>query len=348
MNIQRLNSAYRIPNRSSRRSRAGLSLLEVLVSMFILLFGLLGVAAMFPAGKYHVRKANLYDSASAAGQAAFNDLMVRGLLRPLNEDSDGNNKNDHWLYWNSTTRATTQIDATSDQLTLPIQVDMVGGNFVIAGMTRVIPRQVAANGAQGAALADLVFRSQDDLALDLPDQTDLPGAILYTDESVRPADADPDTHNTDFYRPAYDGRYTWMFTVTPESNKDLMRVSVVVFESRNPDSEGDVTGANIKEENMGIGGGELTLDVDGESQTAPGSWLLVSRFNAGSEADGIYRWYRVVAREIEGDGDHLITLTGADWDPGVPPNHVALFDRVVAVYEKTVPALESSYWSWDE
>ena len=33
-----------------RKRRAGISLVEVLISMFVLLFGLMGVAAMFPVG----------------------------------------------------------------------------------------------------------------------------------------------------------------------------------------------------------------------------------------------------------------------------------------------------------
>ena len=63
--------------------RRGLSLLEVLISMGILAVGLLGVAAMLPAGRFEMQKATNYDFAGMVGRSAFRDLKVRGYLNPI-------------------------------------------------------------------------------------------------------------------------------------------------------------------------------------------------------------------------------------------------------------------------
>jgi hypothetical protein len=62
--------------------RRGISLLEVLISMFVLLFGLMGVAAIFPLGNHYAGKGEQYDRGSALADAAFAELKARGMLRP--------------------------------------------------------------------------------------------------------------------------------------------------------------------------------------------------------------------------------------------------------------------------
>ncbi|MCA9238458.1 MAG: hypothetical protein KDA44_23465, partial [Planctomycetales bacterium] len=64
--------------------RSGISLLEVLVSMFVLLFGLLGVASMFPVGNFYAASGEKYDRTASAAPAAFAELKARGYLRPEN------------------------------------------------------------------------------------------------------------------------------------------------------------------------------------------------------------------------------------------------------------------------
>jgi hypothetical protein len=62
--------------------RSGISLTEVLISMGLLALGLLGVAAMFPVGSYFLLKGDISDRGAAAAQAAFADLVSRGMLQP--------------------------------------------------------------------------------------------------------------------------------------------------------------------------------------------------------------------------------------------------------------------------
>ncbi len=65
-----------------RSYRHGISLIEVLISMFVLLFGLMGVAAIFPVGNYYVVEGEKFDLASSLAQNAFEELQARGMLRP--------------------------------------------------------------------------------------------------------------------------------------------------------------------------------------------------------------------------------------------------------------------------
>jgi Tfp pilus assembly protein PilV len=67
---------------SQRTPRRGISLLEVLISMFVLLFGLMGVAAIFPVGNHYAGKGEQFDRGSALAEAAFADLKARGMLTP--------------------------------------------------------------------------------------------------------------------------------------------------------------------------------------------------------------------------------------------------------------------------
>jgi hypothetical protein len=50
--------------------------------MFVLLFGLMGVAAIFPVGNHYAARSEQFDRGSALAQSAFADLKARGMLRP--------------------------------------------------------------------------------------------------------------------------------------------------------------------------------------------------------------------------------------------------------------------------
>ena len=76
-----------INNRRAAPLRRGISLIEVLISMFVLLFGLMGVAAIFPVGNHYAARSEQFDRGSALAQSAFADLKARGMLDPK-----------HWYY----------------------------------------------------------------------------------------------------------------------------------------------------------------------------------------------------------------------------------------------------------
>src|SRR5690606_18116622 len=72
-------------------ARRGVTLMEVLISMAILLVGLLGAAAMFPVGSYFMQRGDIADRGSAIAQAAFADLVTRGI------------DPDEWQVWDDST-----------------------------------------------------------------------------------------------------------------------------------------------------------------------------------------------------------------------------------------------------
>lgn len=82
-----ISLADREPRICGRQVRRGISLLEVLISMFVLLFGLMGVAAIFPVGNHYAGRGDQFERGAALADAAFAQLKARGLLRP-----------DQWLY----------------------------------------------------------------------------------------------------------------------------------------------------------------------------------------------------------------------------------------------------------
>lgn len=73
-----LPRSFRNPQSALRK---GISLIEVLISMFVLLFGLMGVAAIFPVGNHYVVEGEKFDLGAAIAQNAFEELKGRGLLQ---------------------------------------------------------------------------------------------------------------------------------------------------------------------------------------------------------------------------------------------------------------------------
>ncbi len=72
------------------RFRRGVTLMEVLIAMGILLVGLLGAAALFPVGSYFMQKGDIADRGSAIAKVAFADLVTRGI------------DPDEWQVWDPT------------------------------------------------------------------------------------------------------------------------------------------------------------------------------------------------------------------------------------------------------
>ncbi len=62
--------------------RPGVTLLEVLVSMFVLAVGLLGLASLLPVASFYASEAQKYDRAATLAQQASHDVVIRGYLEP--------------------------------------------------------------------------------------------------------------------------------------------------------------------------------------------------------------------------------------------------------------------------
>jgi len=63
-------------------ARAGVTLLEVMISIFVMLIGVLGVAALIPAGRYSATEALKADRSAAIARVALRDAKVQEVLNP--------------------------------------------------------------------------------------------------------------------------------------------------------------------------------------------------------------------------------------------------------------------------
>jgi len=88
-------------------ARPGITLMEILISMFVLLFGLMGVAAIFPVGGHYVVEGEKWDKASLLAQNAFDEIEARRMLNP-----------EYWLYSFRTPSGTWRT-GTSHVINLP-------------------------------------------------------------------------------------------------------------------------------------------------------------------------------------------------------------------------------------
>jgi hypothetical protein len=74
----------------------------VLIAMGILTVGLLGVASIFPVASFYMQKGDVADRGSAIAQAAFNNLLSRGMLDPetwlMFEPTSPTSLNRGWAY----------------------------------------------------------------------------------------------------------------------------------------------------------------------------------------------------------------------------------------------------------
>jgi type II secretory pathway pseudopilin PulG len=202
--------------------RAGITLMEVLISIGILSIGLASVVALIPAGGSQAKKAIIEDRRGAMGAAAIADVVNYGMLDP-----------DRW----------------SPILAAPyhVVIDPIGnGSFpTLAGLTPI----TVANIAPGSPVADIVFRAGDDL-------------IYVDDKTKAEPDVEPPVpvFTSDGSRRLSEGYYTWLATLTPSGtiapyrNYDL---SIVQFYKRPPSGTGltyTVTGTTTAAGNNSFSG----------------------------------------------------------------------------------------------
>ncbi|MBX3415516.1 MAG: hypothetical protein KF708_22725 [Pirellulales bacterium] len=251
-----------ITDHSPAKGRRGISLTEVLLSMFVMTVGILGLAALIPVGGSDVATAVRNDRTSNLGRAAFRDVQVRDWLNQNN-----------WLDPDAGTawRDMDMPDGTNE--TIPFETSPLDyGNAVCLDpmfLARAVPegtpidrrwgfpyrldnnpdpdndhlqslnpprmQRVALRAWPGSTLpmslaqTERLFRSSDDLVFGLPDnQPDgRPFASLGTAGQVR----------------QYTGDYSWMVTIAPYLNEHTANlpaaerpqsyiVSTVVFQKR--------------------------------------------------------------------------------------------------------------------
>lgn len=322
-----------------RRPRCGISLLEVLISMFVLLFGLLGVASMIVAGRHELGAASKIDHAATVGRAAFRDLKIRGFLDPS-----------RWHTFDELGNVTTiwqpdpvnhpgrpflikgirldRFAAVLDPLGLAAPAGSFSRSFpanMSSGlyMLRIAPYQLS-NPSTAYLLADLAFRSSDDL--------------VFSSDS-RNRDLPPTQQMLGGVKRASLGNYSWMATLKTDPSMSaldtLVTVSVAVFYKRDLTNPSATEGRTT---NVIMGGGgnfEFTLPMRPTANkpwaVSPGQWIMLSGMvGTGNH----FQWYRVLAADQVHDRTQLVTLAGPDWHANSTNTTAYLVDNVIAVYEK--------------
>ena len=304
--------------------RRGISLLEVLISIFILLIGLLGVAALLPVGAYEAGEANAVDHSAALARASLRDIKVRSLAHPflpsvrtgeaavLMWDFAGTAPQFLWidpLYAGKKGIAglhgSFPYASPSPPLAIP-RADIRTAPITDAPWMRVTP------------VAELIFRGTDDVVL------------------IDRTQAIP--------------QFSWAFMLSysradellPLWDRSHVTVSVVVFRRRQfigGERVAQVTGFS----GTGMSGGDVAITLGSGEDTKllrKNRWLLLLGPNGGYQDStvGVAAWYRVVAAtEPDGSLDVLATLSGPDWNAGLNPTAQAvLLDSVMAVHTETV------------
>ncbi|MBI3838715.1 MAG: hypothetical protein HY288_12380 [Planctomycetia bacterium] len=324
---------------SGLSSRRAISLLEVLISMFVLLVGLLGVAAMIPAGRHELLQASKIDHATTIGRAAFRDLKVRGYLNPANWytlDDVGNST----ALWqpdpvNHPGRPFLIKGVRVDRFAIvidPMGLAAPAGSFsksfpanttsgLYLGRISPIPLSNVTNTYQ---LADLVFRSSDDL--------------LFT-PNANDRNVPPTQQMLGGAKRASLGNYSWIATIVTDPTMSAldsrMAVSVAVFYKRDLSNPSAAEGRTSNVVTGGGGNFQFTLPnhpvTNKPWAVKPGRWIMLS---GTVDTGNHFQWYRVVAADQVDGTTQLVTLAGPDWNPNTTNTTAYLIDNVVMVYEK--------------
>lgn len=385
-----LFTLFCIPLRSSASSavrfspvvRSGISLLEVLIAIFVLSIGLLGIAALIPLGKLAMMETEKSDRTGACGRAALRDVKVRRMLDP--GSWFGGNPNmpifviDPLYYAANPTifGDTTPLPQAPCLGGLPYTLDpavvrRINFDSLMFRSTDT-PAQIQAR----RLLSEQIFYWQDELLFDLPGDRNPPPA----NAGDRPMSV-VDTITGEQLRNA---NYSWFLTVAPKQS-DKFLVSIVVCKGRiltqtgtppenaQPDGEEytNPTTFEVTSPSGPIGYGGLSIRIEDQVNTPPVSWptkwnlkkndwiLLYSTNSANSYQIGWASWYRVVHAGFDGTYTH-ITLVGPDWhggngtmdwygndspNPLQDPMHAISVQGVTGVYTTTVQLDSDLIWS---
>lgn len=285
------------------KHRLGISLMEVLISIFVISVGLLGLASLLPLAHIQASRGTRADRAAILGKVAVREFKVREMANPAT-----------WL---------TSANAAVDPTTTPaVCIDPLGiaanitGNFPSGG---TMPRISLWNGVSptsparmAKAQAEEVFIAQDDLMFEIP--TDVTQAPIQQLAGKRLSD----------------GNYSWLATLARETGGDRYTLSVVVVHQRNF-AAGSETTAALEFQGGGLSGG--SAQITGAVDVKVGHWIMVS-------SGALFKWYRIT-HVGQAAGNTLVTLNGQDWAGGLTGNTATILPGIVGVYERTI-RLEAS------
>ena len=274
--------------------RPGLSLLEVLVALFILSFGLLGVAMLLPAGTVTLRETAKLDRGAALGRAAMREVKVRQYADPWwyrgPGDVDFDRDVPRWIrpldggQWAPFGHLT---QFPEDSVTRPVLIDPLyvarhtGSSdlwrFPLVGQHTMPRATINLRQSPGPpypmryGVAERFFMCQDDLEFDtgrsvLGETRDERPWGLYLFAAGFGSAFDPANAGQDALRREVEGNYSWMFMLQPRQDgygetAGQYNLSAIVFYKRDLLAPEDVPERPVQTVFLsdGYGGGDVVL-----------------------------------------------------------------------------------------
>jgi len=311
------------PRRYALSLRRGVTLIELMFSIGILLVGLLGVAALIPLAGWEIGRGLTADRMAAAGRNAVHEFDIRNMRRP--EMWANYDHSQFILGDNELSFCIDPLGRKLDKLRFP---SPAAG----ASMRRIsLFERPGSSRPMDQGLAERIFMARDDLAVDRPDDPTLP------------PQHPPGTATRQ--RP-YNGSFSWFATLVRQvPGSEEFVLSIVVLEDRDLRA-GDIDTSLDAEQELNVSilsrvsGGEI--QVPGQPDITTGDWLMLAASPVPPiTISGLFRWYRVV-NSSQDLGSTYVTLEGADID--FDPTTAVLVPGVVGVLEKTIRIEGTSMW----
>jgi Tfp pilus assembly protein PilV len=213
----------RVPYRNhspAHVKRTGVSLLEVMFSIGIVMIGLVGIAALIPVAGAQARKGAVAAGAANLGQSATHDFHVRGMAQPWNwrwfdganfvrvTRSDGITPLPGESFCIDARLVGATVSANDSTARSKFPLNLIYDNSLIVMRRVSLASQSTPSGIITPLEAEQIFLGRDDLVFDLPsDRTRGP-----VQNFALTAAADPVRRNVE-------GRLSWMATVVPRLDR---------------------------------------------------------------------------------------------------------------------------------
>ncbi len=371
-------------SRLPKRARQAISLLEVLISVGVILFGVFGVVSLIYVARFQLQRGITADRQAAMGQRAVAEFRIRNLGSPgtrdnprwttatlnalsLNNIFDARGNVKHRAYCLDPLGV---VNSSSNRFPVGI---VGGGDGAYLQMLRItLTNRVDGTGFGPIGLPTIndMFLLPDDIVFQRPDEDTLPPRrqfFMYYDNPGVPPGVPTKTFAN--------GSMSWMATITPVvaealiSNQpfvanDQYLLSVVVFEDRIPQPSTEE------------GFAPATSPYAGEIELTPptsqiaglqinvadlriGDWLLLVKQQSGAGQTKTFvshRWTQILGAD-ERDGQlgvpRTFTIANDDFlqplpltaGNGIPVQHAIFMRGVVAVYEKIIRLENSTLWN---
>lgn len=243
------------PLSSFSAGRRGVSLLEVLVSMFIILVGLLGVASLLPVARHNIVETAKRNRGAECGRAVLQDIRIRSMANPARWFCwyDANNPYPGWKTpfnggWTSPWSTPLPVNEAALEHYQSYVIDPLYITAYLRDNPSATPAQIVADTARFPySAAAAVFpslhlaRASLDLAPTGAQWSYFDRLFNWPDDQIFEIPADKQARATRLVDSAgvgqFEGNYSWMTTVLPGVGgggvlDGTYEVSVAVFYQR--------------------------------------------------------------------------------------------------------------------